>query len=56
MFTYVNEHMDDIKALIYLTDGRANDFPPEQNYHTLWMIYGGYKAFSPGMGEVCHVD
>jgi len=54
-FVYVNENIEDVKALIYFTDGECNSFPPEPDYPTLWAIYSK-KEFNPPFGEVIKID
>lgn len=54
-FIYVNQNIDDVKALLYFTDGDCKKFPQEPDYPTLWAVYSK-KEFTPPFGEVIKID
>lgn len=55
-FEYVDDNDIECRALVYLTDGRCNQFPDESNMSCLWCIYGDYDNFNPPFGEVIQID
>ena len=55
VFDYVNEHLDDAKAIIYFTDGDASDTYKEPDCPVLWMIYGNNR-FTCDFGEIIKVQ
>lgn len=54
-FLYTNKNCNDVKALLYFTDGECNSFPAEPEYPVLWAVYGN-KKFKPPFGEVINLD
>lgn len=55
VFDYVNEHIEDAKAIVYFTDGECYERYSEPVCPVLWAIYGNHK-FSPLFGEVVYVE
>lgn len=55
VFDYVNEHLEDAKAIIYFTDGDASDRYKEPDCPVMWMIYDN-KRFKCDFGEIIHVE
>lgn len=54
-FKYVEENIDDAKAVVYFTDGCCSSFPKQPDIPVLWGLYGGYD-FKPPFGEVIEVN
>lgn len=56
-FEYIEKEMnDDIRAVIYFTDGWCSSFPETPpDYPVLWAVYD-YDEFDPPFGEVIHID
>lgn len=55
-FNYIEENNIEAKAIVYLTDGDADDYPEnEPEAPTLWVVYNN-KRFSPKFGEVIQID
>lgn len=54
-FDYVNENLEDVKAVVYFTDGYASDKYTEPYCPVLWAIYDN-KHFNPDFGKVIYVD
>lgn len=53
-FDYVNENLEDTKAIVYFTDGGSWGKFTEPYCPVLWAIYNN-KHFNPGFGEVIYV-
>lgn len=54
-FQAIDDSGEQIKLLVYLTDGRCYSFPEEPDYPVLWVVYGGYN-FRPPFGETIHIN
>jgi predicted metal-dependent peptidase len=53
VFEYVNENLQETKALIYFTDGECWETLEEPEYETLWVI-SGTRKFNEQFGEVVY--
>lgn len=55
VFDYVNEHLEETKAIVYFTDGGCWDSYKEPVCPVLWAIYDN-RHFTPEFGEVIYVE
>lgn len=55
VFDYVNENLDDAKAIVYFTDGDAFDEFKEPSVPVLWAIYNN-RHFKCDFGEIIIVE
>lgn len=55
VFDYVNENLQDAKAVVFFTDGDNFDKVTEPNYEVLWIIYNN-SQFNIGFGETVFIQ